>query len=265
MRPNLSASVLVLCMLCSCAHKQRGTPDNEPTLKTLAARTVTVEPDQTLAASPAQAIAAYQGFLALAPSAPQREEAMRRMGDLEMERTDVQSDNPQSTGVPDYAAAVAHYQALLKTYPQSPANDRVLYQLARAQEQGGSLEDALKTLDRLVRDYPATAYLEEAQFRRGELLFTAQAYRQAAGADSGATGSAGADPQGFGAILERAAQGAIDLGHRADAQAITATSGGGNLTEVTTALARAELALQSAVAIRDRIVQAYQDIMHIGI
>ncbi len=179
MRSSLSASLLVLCTLYGCAHKQRGTPDNEPTLKTLAARTVTVEPDQTLAASPAQAIAAYQGFLALAPSAPQREEAMRRMGDLEMERADVQSDNPQSTGVPDYAAAVAHYQTLLKTYPQSPANDRVLYQLARAQEQGGSLEDALKTLDRLVRDYPATAYLEEAQFRRGELLFTAQAYRQA--------------------------------------------------------------------------------------
>jgi flagellar hook-basal body complex protein FliE len=44
-----------------------------------------------------------------------------------------------------------------------------------------------------------------------------------------------------------------------------AISGGGNLTEVVTAVARAELALQSTVAIRDRVVQAYQDIMRMPI
>jgi tetratricopeptide (TPR) repeat protein len=52
----------------------------------------------------------------------------------------------------------------------------VLYQLARAQEQGGELETALKTLDQLVATYPDTAYREEAQFRRGELLFTLRSY-----------------------------------------------------------------------------------------
>ena len=48
--------------------------------------------------------------------------------------------------------------------------------MARAYEQSGDLESALKTLDRLVKDYPATRYASEAQFRRGELLFTAKDY-----------------------------------------------------------------------------------------
>jgi tetratricopeptide (TPR) repeat protein len=52
----------------------------------------------------------------------------------------------------------------------------VLYQLARAHELDGEPEAALATLDRLVASYPATRYLDEAQFRRGELLFTARQY-----------------------------------------------------------------------------------------
>ena len=182
MRPSLERQLLVLgasLLLAACAHKQVGTADNEPTLKTLAQRTVEVRPNQVLVANPAQAIEAYRGFLDTAPAALQREEAMRRMGDLEMDRADGQSDDPQGTGTPDYRVAAAHYQDLRKTYPASPGNDRVLYQLARAQEQGGDLGSALASLDRLVRDYPATPTLQEAQFRRGELLFTAQDYVQA--------------------------------------------------------------------------------------
>jgi flagellar hook-basal body complex protein FliE len=78
------------------------------------------------------------------------------------------------------------------------------------------------------------------------------------GESSGGTGN-------FGATLERALQGAIDNGHAADAKATEAITGGGNLTEVVTALARAELTLQSATAVRDRVVQAYQEIMRMPI
>jgi flagellar hook-basal body complex protein FliE len=71
--------------------------------------------------------------------------------------------------------------------------------------------------------------------------------------------------EGFGATLERALQGAVDAGHTADAQSMQAISGGGNLTDVVTALSHAELALQTTTAIRDRVVQAYQDIMKMPI
>ncbi|MEO8526083.1 MAG: tetratricopeptide repeat protein [Caldimonas sp.] len=155
----------------------KGTPDNEPTLKTLAGREVTVEKDRNIVVSEAQAIDAYRKFLDIAPKAPQRSEAMRRIGDLEMDLADNKSAN--GNDAPDYKAAIARYQDFLKTYPNDPGNDRVLYQLARAYEQGGDLPTALKTLDRLVKDYPLNRFRDEAQFRRGELLFTARDYPNA--------------------------------------------------------------------------------------
>ena len=71
--------------------------------------------------------------------------------------------------------------------------------------------------------------------------------------------------QGFGATLQRALQGAVEDFHAADAGAAQALAGGGNITDVVTAIARAELTLQTATAIRDRVVQAYQDIMKMPI
>ena len=169
---------LAIGLLSACAGKRDMAADNEPTLKTLASRTVTVLPDQgPLASNPAQAIEAYRQFLAVAPQAMQRLEAMRRMGDLEMDRADAPEAGAPAD--PDYRAAIARYQEFLKTYPGDPSNDRVLYQLARAQEQSGNLEGALKTLDRLVKEYPTTSQGDEAQFRRGELLFTARKYTEA--------------------------------------------------------------------------------------
>jgi flagellar hook-basal body complex protein FliE len=69
----------------------------------------------------------------------------------------------------------------------------------------------------------------------------------------------------FGATLDRAVQGVVDAGHQADSQAVKAITNGGNITEVVTAVSRAELALQATAAIRDRVVQAYQDIMKMPI
>ena len=69
----------------------------------------------------------------------------------------------------------------------------------------------------------------------------------------------------FGAALRSAVNSAVDIGHQAEVIATKAITEGGNVTEVVTALTRAELTLQSATAVRDRLLQAYQDIMHIQI
>lgn len=87
----------------------------------------------------------------------------------------------------------------------------------------------------------------------------AQAYGRV---DRGEVGSGQGD---FGATLQRAMQGAIDEFHATDSKVTEALTGGGNLTEVVTALSRAELTLQTATAVRDRVVQAYQDIMKMPI
>ena len=89
----------------------------------------------------------------------------------------------------------------------------------------------------------------------------AQAYAGVAASGSG-SGDAGS---GFGATLARALGGVVDAGHEAEARSMQAIAGGGNLTDVVTAVSKAELALQTTVAIRDRVVQAYQDIMRMPI
>ena len=83
--------------------------------------------------------------------------------------------------------------------------------------------------------------------------------------DRSAAGLTGDGAGGFGATLQQALQGAIDTGRQADARATEAAGGGGNITDVVAAVSKAELALQTTVAIRDRVVQAYQDIMRMPI
>lgn len=82
---------------------------------------------------------------------------------------------------------------------------------------------------------------------------------------SSATPSGSGNGGDFGTALQSALGSAIDTGHNADAQSTKAITQGGNVTEVATALARAELTLQTATAVRDRMLQAYQDIMRIQI
>jgi flagellar hook-basal body complex protein FliE len=91
----------------------------------------------------------------------------------------------------------------------------------------------------------------------------ADAYGQVDRGDLGAGNAAGSGD--FSATLSRAMQGAITQFHAADTQAAQAMTGGGNLTDVITALSRAELTLQTATAVRDRVLQAYQDIIKMSI
>lgn len=54
-------------------------------------------------------------------------------------------------------------------------------------------------------------------------------------------------------------------GYAAEEQAMAAIAGTASLTDVVTALSRAELTLQTATAVRDRVIQAYQDIIRMPI
>jgi flagellar hook-basal body complex protein FliE len=70
---------------------------------------------------------------------------------------------------------------------------------------------------------------------------------------------------GFGTAITNALQGVVDAGHDADDKSMQAIAGGGNLTDVVTAVSKAELSLQTTIAIRDRAMQAYQDVMRMPI
>jgi cellulose synthase operon protein C len=68
--------------------------------------------------------------------------------------------------------AIALYEKLLKKYPLYDRNDQVLYQMSRAYEELGQTDAAMTVMDRLVRQFPDSRYIDEVQFRRAEYFFT---------------------------------------------------------------------------------------------
>ncbi len=87
----------------------------------------------------------------------------------------------------------------------------------------------------------------------------AAAYRAIQGAAEGASEG------GFGAALQRAVQGVVNSQRGADTASTQALQGQGSVTDVVLAVSRAELALQTATTLRDKMVSAYQDVMRLPI
>lgn len=93
---------------------------------------------------------------------------------------------------------------------------------------------------------------------------TARIANQAQGSTPSGTQAAQPD-RGFGATVQQALEQAVQTGHAAEDKTTEALKGGGSLTDVVVALSHASMTLQTATAIRDRVVQAYQDIMKMPI
>ena len=151
------------------------------TIKDLESRPVEVHQDTPAEASASKAMENYRRFLELQRTDPQlRAEAMRRLGDLNLESGQIERMDKELGSIDlQGAEAIRLYNVLLKAYPDYARNDQVLYQLARAYETTGQPEQALATLDRLIARYPASPQIDEVQFRRGEILFSAKQYAPA--------------------------------------------------------------------------------------
>ena len=90
-----------------------------------------------------------------------------------------------------------------------------------------------------------------------------------AGGQTGALGSglsaASGSGGGFSAMLEQAVGGVAESGRKAEGQAMAAASGKADLVDVVTAVAESETALQTLVAVRDKVISAYEEIMRMPI
>jgi tetratricopeptide (TPR) repeat protein len=145
-----------------------------PTIADLKGRAVEVRPDTASDPGASRARENYEQFLGLAGGDDSlRSEAMRRLGDLKLEAGELNRiEEELAQGSPlDTRDAIALYSRLLAIYPNYERNDAVLYQLARAYEADQQVEKALSTLEQMVARYPKSRYVDEAQFRRGEILF----------------------------------------------------------------------------------------------
>jgi len=154
----------------------------EPTIRDLEGRKVEVRQNEKVDSSNQRAMENYRAFLALSSAdAKLRAEAMRRLGDLNLEAGEIERAERDIQANADLKSieAIRLYTGLLKAYPQYSRNDVVLYQLARAYEANAQPEEALGVLDRLVGRFPASRHFDEAEFRRGEILFSAKRYPEA--------------------------------------------------------------------------------------
>lgn len=176
------AAAAVLIGLAVALPSAVAAPKKPPTIKDLDNQQVNISTDPPQNIDPAKTMESYKRFLDLnAGDAALRSEALRRLGDLNLESSEserIERELVTNEGL-RATEAIHLYTALLKTYPKYERNDAVLYQLARAYELNAQPDSALKSLDQLVAQYPHSRYIEETQFRRGEILFAEKAYPKA--------------------------------------------------------------------------------------
>ncbi len=85
-----------------------------------------------------------------------------------------------------------------------------------------------------------------------------QSASQAAGAGGAAAQTSG---PGFEDILRNAMGDAVQSSRNAETQMIRQTQGKADLVDVATAVQSAQSSLQTVLAVRDQVIQAYQNIM----
>ncbi|MPZ39200.1 MAG: flagellar hook-basal body complex protein FliE [Rhizobiales bacterium] len=71
--------------------------------------------------------------------------------------------------------------------------------------------------------------------------------------------------QSFGELLHSAVGSVVEAGRNADTQAQAMAAGKANVVDVVTAVAETEVAVEAMVAVRDKIISAYEEIMRMPI
>jgi flagellar hook-basal body complex protein FliE len=93
---------------------------------------------------------------------------------------------------------------------------------------------------------------------------TAKLLGQAAKPTTDQLASAGQGNE-FTKFLAEAVQGVVDGGKVADQKALDLVSGKGDIVDVVTAISQTEVALETMVTVRDRVISAYEEIMRMPI
>lgn len=88
----------------------------------------------------------------------------------------------------------------------------------------------------------------------------ANAARMTSNAPAQATGG-----ESFGKMMQNAASSVMDTLGKSEAASMQAVTGNADLASVTQAVTDAQVALQTVVAVRDRVISAYQDIIKMPI
>jgi flagellar hook-basal body complex protein FliE len=85
------------------------------------------------------------------------------------------------------------------------------------------------------------------------------------GKGPGLTAPAAGQGPDFGRMLSDALQSVVDGGKASDQKTMDLVNGKGDIVDVVTAVAQTEVAVESMVAVRDRVISAYEEIMRMPI
>ena len=69
----------------------------------------------------------------------------------------------------------------------------------------------------------------------------------------------------FGSLVENALSSMVAKGREADAKSMQAAAGKADLVDVVTAVAETEVAVQTLVSVRDKVISAYEEIFRMPI
>ena len=126
----------------------------------------------------------YQAILEIHDDPVVIAKVKRRIADLEMiamedeQFTDDVKDENETKPI-SYTAIIAHYQEVIKNNPNDAANENTLYQLAKAYDYEGQSKKSLVTLNQLIKQFPNSRYMDEVQYRRGDIYYSFKQYPQA--------------------------------------------------------------------------------------
>ncbi|MCF6212172.1 MAG: tetratricopeptide repeat protein [Gammaproteobacteria bacterium] len=177
----------VLLLLSACAS-------TEETLGDLGELDIQIEDDAAILGARDKAMDNYWEFAASSPEKEQKVEAMRRLADLEMERSDerfqrqveVLDRMTEGEGADidtlkavAYRGAIKLYEDALNVARDGSQEPILLYQLSKAYEQAGRRQEALDTMQALLDLRPEAENRDELHFRRAELLFDMRQFKQA--------------------------------------------------------------------------------------
>jgi flagellar hook-basal body complex protein FliE len=85
------------------------------------------------------------------------------------------------------------------------------------------------------------------------------------GAGAGAAAGEAAGASSFTSMLKDALASVNDLGHKSDTQTRAMANGKSDMINVVTAVSETEVAIDAVVAVRDKVIAAYEDIMKMPI
>ncbi len=176
----LASMLLAGCVAVPAKKAQKQVDEDPQTIASLRERNAELVDELPMDASLDDAISSYRRLLPEVQNTQLAPEIIRRIADLQLEQGEVEDAvgeaRDQRRIDEAYDEATALYTQVLTNYPDSAEAERVYYQLARVYEAQGDADQVLATLTTLADRYPQSPRIDETQFRRGELLFSAKQF-----------------------------------------------------------------------------------------